>query len=262
MTKIIVDHVSKVYRERRRKRREPRACRFGETCTVIEGVSFTVAAGSLVCFLGPSGCGKSTLLRMIAGFTTPSAGQILVDGKVVTGPQTGHIFVFQEDGLFPWMTARENVAVGARRYTDKRERRARVLEYLDLVGLAGFENHYPYELSGGMRRRVEIARALIANPEILFLDEPFGALDFVTRMQMREEILNVHAMFPTTILFITHDIDEALQLGDHVIVLSERPSRILEDLHLSHPHPRDVTKDELARLRQRIHFLMGLHSAL
>lgn len=141
VTEIIVDHVSKVYRGRRRKRFDPRACRFGETCTVIEGVSFTVASRALVCFLGPSGCGKSTLLRMIAGFATPSARQILVDGKVVSGPQRGHIFVSQEDGLFPWMRARENVAMGARRYPDKRERQARVLEYLDLVGLAGFENH-------------------------------------------------------------------------------------------------------------------------
>ncbi len=236
--------------------------------SVLEDISFQVEEGSFTCFVGPSGCGKSTLLRIIAGFDRPSAGNVVVDGGSgggdgeETAPSPHHIFIFQEDGLFPWMTVYENVAIGARWIEDREERHRRILDHLELVGIEGFEHHYPHELSGGMRRRAEVARALITNPDLLFMDEPFSALDFMTRMHMREEMVNVHSMFDTTILFITHDIDEALHLGDQIIVLSERPTRIKADIRLDYSHPRDLGSGELARIRREIYFLMGLHAAL
>ncbi|MEZ0329429.1 MAG: ABC transporter ATP-binding protein [Dissulfuribacterales bacterium] len=229
---------------------------------VLTDLNFAVPARSFTCFLGPSGCGKSTLLRIIAGFDTPSRGEVFVDGEAVHGPNPRHIFVFQDDGLFPWLTAQENIELGVRNIKDKEKRLELVLEYLEMVGLKGFGDYYPHELSGGMRRRAEVARALIANPDILFMDEPFGALDFVTRLQMREEMLNVHAMFPTTILFITHDIDEAIQLADQIVLFTERPTRVKEVLSLDYPHPRDFTKGELAVLRRHIYRTMGVHAAL
>ncbi len=229
---------------------------------VLVDLNFLVPTRSFTCFLGPSGCGKSTLLRIIAGFDAPSRGEVLVDGEAVHGPNPQHIFVFQDDGLFPWFTAYENIELGVRHIEDRKKRHELVLEYLEMVGLKGFGGYYPHELSGGMRRRAEVARALIANPDILFMDEPFGALDFVTRLQMREEMLNVHAMFPTTILFITHDIDEAIQLADQIVVFTERPTRIKEVLSLDYSHPRDFTKGELAVIRRHIYRTMGVHAVL
>ncbi len=259
MNKIQVRGLVKCYPERRRKGRG--STQSHDNC-VLSDISFNVEAGSFTCFIGPSGCGKSTLLRIVAGFDFPSKGHIMINGRKVLGPDRHHIFVFQEDGLFPWMTTYENVELGIRNVGGPGARREAVEEYLELVGLEGFENHYPHELSGGMRRRAEVARALITNPDILFMDEPFGALDFMTRLQMREEMVNVHAMFDTTILFITHDIDESLQLGDQIIVLGERPAQIKADIHLPFPHPRDLSKGELASIRKEIYFLMGLHAAL
>ncbi len=260
--KVSVNELFKAYRERRSQRRSPRDCVHDSRCLVLNGVTFSVKKGSLTCFLGPSGCGKSTLLRIIAGFETPDSGEVMIDGRPVYGPSSRHIFLFQEDGLFPWMTAYENVMLGIRDLEDKEQRHEKVLEYLDMVGLSGFEGHFPHQLSGGMRRRAEVARALITNPEVLFMDEPFSALDFMTRLQMREEMINVHAMFDSTILFITHDIDEALQLGDQIIILGDRPSVVKGDILVSHPHPRDLGVGELAKLRKEIYFLMGLHTAL
>lgn len=237
-------------------------CRLPDDSIVLHDIDLSIPRRSLTCFVGPSGCGKSTLLRIVAGFDTPTSGEVFIDNMPVEGPSPRHIFVFQEDGLFPWMTVRENVALGARDMDDPKSNGQMVMEYIELVGLHGFENHYPHELSGGMRRRAEVARALITNPDILFMDEPFGALDFLTRLQMREEMLNVHIMFETTILFITHDIDEAIQLGDQIVVLSERPTEIKADITLDHPHPRDFTKGGLASLRKEIYFKMGIHAAL
>ncbi len=262
MNKVEVRNLTKSYVERRMKARSPDSCNFHEKCEVLAGIDFTVEAGSFTCFLGPSGCGKSTLLQIIAGFDRPDKGRVIIDGKEVSSPSSRHIFVFQEDGLLPWLTARQNVALGTRHIKDPEERTSLEQDYIEMVGLKGFEDHYPHELSGGMRRRAEVARALITNPDILYMDEPFGALDFVTRLQMREEMLNVHSMFDSTILFITHDIDEALQLGDQIIVMSERPSHVKADIKLDHPHPRDLAKGELATLRKEIYFLMGLHAAL
>ncbi len=262
MNKVEVRNLTKSFLERRIKARSPQSCNYHEKCEVLAGIDFSVRPGSFTCFLGPSGCGKSTLLHIIAGFEQADRGRVFIDGREVAGSSSRHIFVFQEDGLLPWLTARQNVALGARGIENPAERVSEENDYIEMVGLQGFEDHYPHELSGGMRRRAEVARALITNPDILYMDEPFGALDFVTRLQMREEMLNVHSMFDSTILFITHDIDEALQMGDQIIVMSERPSNVKADIPLSYPHPRDLSKGELAALRKEIYFLMGLHAAL
>ncbi len=259
---IELEKITKSYKERRCKARSPGQAGCGEHFTVLDQVSFSIEPGTFFCLVGPSGCGKSTLLRIIAGFDQPTSGRVLIHGKEVDGPSPEHIFVFQEDGLFPWMTVRANMEIGARGIGDPAARSEQIQDYLEMVGLTGFEDHYPHELSGGMRRRAEVARALIAEPRVLFMDEPFGALDFVTRLQMREEMLNAHMMFPMTILFITHDIDEALQLGDQIVVLGERPSKVKMDVRLDMPHPRDVTSPELSELRKEIYYQLGLHAAL
>ncbi len=261
MSKIEVTGLRKSYVERRRRKRFLSQCKQYEDCQVLDGITFSIPAGTFACFVGPSGCGKSTMFRIVSGFERPSSGTVLIDGQEVTGPGSKHVCVFQEDGLFPWFTAAQNIAMGLSKSSSS-DVAKKVEDYLELVGLSGFGGHYPHELSGGMRRRAEVARALITNPEILFMDEPFGALDFVTRLQMREEMVNVHQMFDMTILFITHDIDEALQLGDRIIMLSDRPSRVAWDIRLDDPHPRDLSTGHLSRLRKEIYYRMGLHVAL
>lgn len=262
MTDILVKGLRKSFTERRKRRRYSGMCHHREECLVLDDLNFSIAHGNFTCFIGPSGCGKSTLLRIIAGFESASMGNVLINGSELGAPSARHVFIFQEDGLFPWMTAWQNVAVGARHIQNPEKKRHEIEEYIDLVGLSRFEDHYPHELSGGMKRRAEVARALIAGPKILFMDEPFGALDFITRLQMREEMVNVHTMFDMTILFITHDIDEALQLGDQVIILSDRPARIKADVKLDFPHPRDLSQGKIAEIRKEIYYQMGLHPAL
>ena len=261
MKKLEVTRLKKSYIERRTKKRFLSQCTALEYCKVLDGLTFSISSGDFVCFIGPSGCGKSTMFRIISGFERPSSGSVHIDGKEVTGPSNRHVCVFQEDGLFPWLTARQNIAMGMEEASSK-EALEEIEDYLELVGLSGFGDHYPHELSGGMRRRAEVARALITNPEILFMDEPFGALDFVTRLQMREEMVNVHQMFDMTILFITHDIDEALQLGDRIIMLSQRPAKVAWDIKIDEPHPRDLSTGDLRKLRKEIYYRMGLHVAL
>lgn len=259
---IQIEGITKQYRERRTIPRTPDHTKFNETVTVLDDITISIEKGTFFCLVGPSGCGKSTLLRIIAGFDSPTRGRVTIDGMEITSPSPEHIFVFQEDGLYPWLTVHENMEIGAKRIEDPVNRATAIEEYLEMVGLAGFESHYPHQLSGGMRRRAEVARALIASPKVLFMDEPFGALDFATRLQMREEMLNAHAMFPMTILFITHDIDEALQIGDQVVVLGSRPSKVKMDIKLHQPHPRDIASPELAELRREIYYQLGLHTAL
>ncbi len=205
----------------------------------LEGVNLTIAAQEIVALVGPSGCGKTTLLNIIAGFDRADKGAILIDGRPVSriGPDRG--VVFQSPALFPWCTVFGNVVFGARRTAPRPadyEPRARHL--LSAVGLAGFENHYPYQLSVGMRQRVQIARALLMNPDVILMDEPFGALDFQTRLTMQELLHSIWVEFRPTILFITHDIEEAVFLGDRVAVMSRRPGRIIEEVCLHFPKPR------------------------
>ncbi|MBI5249152.1 MAG: ABC transporter ATP-binding protein [Desulfomonile tiedjei] len=230
---------------------------------VLDRISLNFDDGELVCLLGPSGCGKTTLVRIIAGFETPSAGSVLIDEKPVAGPSSDNIFVFQHNGLLPWMTVWENVRLGLRHMRDRKEMATRIREYLDVVNLTGFEAHYPHHLSGGMQRRAELARALVVNPEVLFMDEPFAGLDFLTRLKMREEIINMHEFIHKTILFITHDIEEALEMADRVVVFSDRPAQVRMNLKLDFPHPRDFTKDTaLEDIRRSVYTELGVHYAL
>lgn len=224
---------------------------------VLQRINVDVPRGEFVCLVGPSGCGKTTLLNIIAGFLSATQGEVLIDGVLVRGPNPRRIFIFQEGGVFPWLTVRDNVAFGL---ADKNgiERRRIVTHYIDMVGLTGFEGAYPRELSGGMRQRVEIARALAANPEIIYMDEPFGALDYFTRLKMRADLVRIWQQERKTILFVTHDIDEAIQLADRVVVLSRRPATIQLVVTVEMPRPRDPDSAEYLHTRAHILEAIGI----
>ncbi len=235
----------------------PAPQRTGAPVDVLVDINVEVQPGELVCIVGPSGCGKSTLLNVIAGFLTPTAGEVLVEGEPVRGPDPRRIFVFQENGVFPWLNVRENIGFGLRGRSPA-ERRPIVEHYTDMVGLSGFENAYPRELSGGMRQRVEIARALAANPHIIYMDEPFGALDFITRLKMRTDLVRIWQAERKTILFVTHDIEEAVQLADRVFVMSQRPARVQETVVVDLPRPRDLDSPGYLEKRDEIFRTMGM----
>jgi NitT/TauT family transport system ATP-binding protein len=231
--------------------------RGSNTVDVLSDVSLEVGDGEFVCLLGPSGCGKSTMLNVFAGFLRPSRGEVRIDGEVVTGPDRRRVFVFQERGVFPWLTVEGNIGFGLFDLPEH-ERVRRIAHYVELVGLKGFERAYPRELSGGMKQRVEVARALAVNPDMLFLDEPFGALDSITRLVMRGELLRICAAERKTIVFVTHDIDEAVQLSDRVVVMSARPARIQRIVDVDIPHPRDISSRRYLDLRDGILEAIGL----
>ncbi len=231
--------------------------RVGEEIAVLNNVSAEVAKGEFVCLVGPSGCGKSSLLNIVGGFITATAGEVLVEGEPVRGPDPRRIFVFQENGVFPWLSVRENIAFGLRRRVAS-ERAEIVSHYTAMVGLIGFEAAYPRELSGGMRQRVEIARALAANPDIIYMDEPFGALDFITRLKMRTDLVRIWQREKKTILFVTHDIEEAVQLADRVLVMSPRPATIQEVVDIDLPRPRDLDSPGYLAKRDHIFRVMGM----
>ena len=224
---------------------------------MLEDIDLGVAAGEFVCILGPSGCGKSTLLNIVAGFLKPANGNVTIDGEAVDGPDRRRIFVFQERGVFPWLTVEGNIGFGLTRQSES-ERSERIKHYVQLVGLKGFENAYPRELSGGMKQRLEVARALAVNPDVLYLDEPFGALDSITRLQMRRELLRIWQAERKTILFVTHDIEESVQLADRVVVLSARPGRVRRIVNVDIPHPRDLSDPRYLALRDEIFAEIGL----
>ncbi len=230
----------------------------GEGIHVLERINVKVQRGEFVCFVGPSGCGKTTLLNIIAGFLAATQGEVLVEGERVQAPDPRRIFIFQEGGTFPWLTVQGNVGFGlARKSSAERERI--VARYIDMVGLSGFEGSYPRELSGGMRQRVEIARALAADPEIIYMDEPFGALDFFTRLKMRADLLRIWEQERKTVLFVTHEIDEAIQLADRVVVLSRRPSTIQLIVPVTLNRPRDPDSAACLTTRARILRAMGVN---
>jgi ABC-type nitrate/sulfonate/bicarbonate transport system ATPase subunit len=234
--------------------------RFGSGPSAIEVlryISLDVAAGEFVCVLGPSGCGKSTLLNIVAGFLEPSCGHVLIDGEAVRGPDRRRIFVFQERGVLPWLSVAENIGFGLYDVSPA-ERSRRVAHYVDLVGLTGFEDALPQDLSGGMKQRVEVARALAVHPDVLYLDEPFGALDSITRLQMRGELLRIWQAEKKTILFVTHDIEESVQLADRVIVMSARPGRISRTIDVKLEHPRDLSSPQYLGIRDAIFEEIGL----
>ncbi len=248
-TKLIIAQVGMVFE------------RDGNTLTVLEDINFDVSDGEFICLVGPSGCGKSTLLNMMGGFLAPTTGSISIDGKLVDGPDPRRILVFQERGVFPWLTVDGNIAFGLSKLT-RQQREERIAHYVQLVRLEGFEHTYPSDLSGGMKQRLQVARALAVNPDILFLDEPFGALDSVTRLIMRGELLRIWQQERRTIIFVTHDIDEAVQLADLVVVLSSRPAKIKDILTIDIAHPRNLSSPRYLQLRDDLLSKIGLAYSL
>ena len=231
----------------------------GADVRVLENVSLQVNQGEFVCIVGPSGCGKSTLLNVIGGFISHEQGQVLVEGEPVSGPNARRIFVFQENGVFPWLSVQDNVGFGLQKLPPD-QRQKLVNHYIEMVGLTGFETAYPRELSGGMRQRVEIARALAADPDIIYMDEPFGALDFLTRLKMRADLIRIWQEERKTILFVTHDIEEAVQLADRVLVMTRRPATIREVVTVDLPRPRDLDSPAYLATRDRIFSIMGMNA--
>lgn len=215
-------------------------------------VNLTVKPGEFVSLVGPSGCGKSTLLRLIAGLDTPTSGELLLDNEPINGPHYLRGLVFQDPTLFPWLTVRKNVAAGLAARGIPKEQPGEAEEYIKLVGLAGFENSYPHQLSGGMAQRAALARALVNHPKVLLLDEPLGALDAFTRMNMQDEILRIWEDRGTTMVFVTHDIDEAVYLSDRIIIMSPRPGKIQEIIDVPLGRPRSRNHPDFFRLRSKI----------
>lgn len=224
---------------------------------VLEDVNFDIRRGEFVCIVGPSGCGKSTLLNVIAGFVRPGKGaariegDVRVEGESLTGPDPRRILVFQEAGVFPWSTVEENIRFGLGGKA-KAEQDEIIRHYIAMVGLMGFERAYPRELSGGMRQRVEIARALAANPDVIYMDEPFGALDYLTRLRMRADLIRIWQAERKTVLLVTHDIEEAVQLADRVFVMGARPSTVKATVTVDLPRPRDTGAPEYIALRDLV----------
>ena len=230
--KLLIEDVSRVFA----------GVRGAAPVRALEPTNLSVAENDFITILGPSGCGKSTLLRIVAGLDRPTSGRVLLDGREVHGPGADRGMVFQSYTLFPWLTVSENIAYGLReRGVPAAERKDVVAAYMEKVGLRGFENHYPKQLSGGMQQRTAIARALANDPAILLLDEPFGALDNQTRSLMQELLLGIWERERKTVLFVTHDIEEAIFLASRVVVMSARPGRIKADVTVDLPHPRHYT---------------------
>jgi NitT/TauT family transport system ATP-binding protein len=230
--------------------------RGGPPIGVLDRISLTVAAGEFVCLVGPSGCGKSTILNILGGFLKATSGEVILEGEPVHGPDPRRIFVFQECAVFPWLSVERNIGFGLLHRTSA-ERAKIVDHYIDMVGLTGFHKAYPRELSGGMRQRVELARALAANPDIIYMDEPFGALDYLTRLKMRADLVRIWQQEKKTIIFVTHDIDEAVQLADRVVVLSARPARIQAIVPITLPRLRDIASPGYLASRSRIFAALG-----
>lgn len=244
-TKLRVDHIDVAFD------------RDGDSIPVLEDIHFDIADGEFICLVGRSGCGKSTLLNVLAGFLTPTSGSVIIDDEIVHGPDPRRILVFQERGVFPWLTVEGNIGFGLSRLP-RAEREQRIAHYVALVGLGGFERTYPSNLSGGMKQRLQVARALAVNPDVLYLDEPFGALDSITRVTMRWELLRIWQSEQRTIICVTHDIDEAVQLADRVVVLSSRPAKIQDIITIDIPRPRNISSPHYLELRDKLLRQIGL----
>lgn len=264
MGHIQINNLRKEFINRRRVRRDPEDPNgFGASILVLDGINIELHEGEMTCILGPSGCGKSTLLRIIAGFDPLTSGEVRIDGKPINGPSADNIFVFQHSGLLPWMTVWQNVELGLRHMEDIKKKKEQIQEYIDMVELEGFEHHYPHQLSGGMQRRAELARALAVNPNMLIMDEPFSGLDFLTHMKMREEVVNMHELIGKTTLVVTHDIDDALVMGDRIVIMGARPSRVKLERKLDFPRPRNFEKEPgLSELRDEVFLMLGVSYAV
>ena len=225
----------------------------------LDSISLTLAAGELSSLVGPSGCGKSTLLRLIAGLDSPDSGELMVGAEAITAPNAERGLVFQDPNLFPWLTVRRNIEAGLVARHVLHEKRHEVDEFMRLVGLESFADAYPHHLSGGMAQRVALARALINHPRVLLLDEPLGALDAFTRMRMQDEVLRLWENRRTTMLLVTHDIDEAIYMSDRILIMTQAPGRIDREIGIDLARPRDRTSDSFLRFRSEI--LEHLHFA-
>jgi NitT/TauT family transport system ATP-binding protein len=237
----------------------------GDTLPVLDDVSLSVQPGEFVALLGPSGCGKSTLLRLVAGLDTPVSGTVAADGVAIASPDPSRVLVFQDPTLFPWRTVRENVAVGPQAQGTRRgpaaaQVEARIDAALELVGLARFAQAWPHQLSGGMAQRVALARGLVNDPVVLLLDEPFGKLDSLTRIRMQAELVALWQRARFSVLFVTHDVEEALVLANRVIVFSERPARIVAEVRNDAPYPRHRDDPALVELRRGVLAQLGLEA--
>lgn len=219
---------------------------------VIQNVDLVVNPGEFVVLVGPSGCGKSTLLSLIAGHLKLASGAIRSEGIIRT--------VYQQDGLFPWLTVSENISMGLRSVTDSTKQQADLHEFIELLHLQGFENYYPHQLSGGMKQRVELARVLAGNSDILLMDEPFSSLDYQARLHMRFELVRLLTRRPRTVIFVTHDVEEAAQLADRVLILSNRPATICRELCIDAPRPRNLTDKAVTKASCLILNELGLNN--
>ena len=243
--KVVVDDIRKSYRTG------------NGPLSVVAGISFTVDDGKILAIVGPSGCGKSTLMRIIAGFDRPDHGRVLVDGVVRNGPSPRGIVLSQQGSVFPWLTVQQNLLFGLNRGTAP-EKVELADHYIALVGLKDFEKSYPHELSGGMLKRVELARALVVKPEILFMDEPFSALDALTSLRMQTELLRILERERRTVVLITHDVEEAIHLADQIFVLSQRPATVQARFQVPFAHPRRLASPEAQGLKESILREFGL----
>ena len=243
MSFIELHDIVKVFRDPQR----------GQDMLAIDDITLAVPKMELVCLLGPSGCGKSTLLNMIAGFEKPTSGVVRVGGKPILGPGADRGMVFQQPNLMPWLPVWDNVAFALKLAGhSKAARREAAQPFIDAVKLTGFENHFPGELSGGMAQRVGIARALLQNPAVILMDEPFAALDAQTKLDMQEELVSIWQRYSSTIVFVTHSVDEALILGSRVVVMTHRPGRIRESIDIHLERPRDTTTQAFNEIKRHV----------
>ena len=241
MSYISVADVSKTYTQK------------GKTFHALNHVSLEIEKGELICLLGPSGCGKTTLLNAIAGFEHPDSGSITVDGEAVTKPVPSRVTVFQHYGLLPWQTVEKNVMFGLdAQGVPKEEAKQRADHFIEMVGLEKFIHHRPAQLSGGMQQRVSIARALAVDPEVIFMDEPFGALDAITRIKLQDDLLHIVKTQHKTVVFVTHDIEEAVYLADRIVVMTPNPGRIKEIIPVHLGEQRDRTRDDFLQVRDHV----------
>lgn len=244
MALIEIEHAGKEYR-----------ANDGSTFTALKDVNLEIERGEFICLLGPSGCGKSTLLNALAGFDLATSGSVRIEGQEVTGPKPEYVTIFQQYGLLPWRTVLDNVKLGLEGRSDisPEQADATALEFLDMVGLADFRDAHPRELSGGMQQRVSIARGLAVDPEILFMDEPFGALDAITRMKLQDDVLRIAKESGKTVIFVTHDIEEAVYLSDRIVVMTPNPGRVKQIVNVPMSWGfRDRTSGDFIAVRDKV----------
>lgn len=229
-----------------------------EDVVALSGFSLDIEPGSFVSLIGPSGCGKSTLLRLIGGLDRPTEGELYIDDTLIKKPGSDRGFAFQGSNLFPWLTVEKNISFGLRARHIFKTQKNDVHDFIKLVGLEGFEQSYPHQLSGGMQQRASLARALVGHPAVLLLDEPLGALDAFTRMNLQDEILNIWARYNMTMIMVTHDVDEAIYMSDRVVVMSARPSKVESVIDIDLPRPRARSQDTFQEYRSKILNILNL----